>query len=148
MDERLTLVELGKRLDNRQTLVFGKPFEIVPCPHDSKLAVFMPGQIFGYERWRGNDYSTISWQFYVARTTVNAQTNAIPGVYPGADILFQSRGKDATRRAIRWVKSCTRQQGFTLEETPEYVWRQVANRRLLRGKFPTPDAILYGVPHA
>ena len=68
MDRHLTLVELGHHERSRQSLIFGSPLEVVPCPYGYQLAVFKPGQTFGYERWKANEYGTTSWQFWVLKT--------------------------------------------------------------------------------
>lgn len=142
MDRSLTLVELGRHERSRQSLTFGKPLEFIPCPMGFKLAVFKPGETFGYERWRANEFGTTSWQFMVLRSRKDGQINKVSGVYPGADILFRTRGKDATQRALNWVKSIRKKQGESFDQISELAWRRAANDRLLRREFPASAPLL------
>ena len=105
------------------------------------LAVFEPGATFGYERWRANDYGTTGWQFMVLRSCEGGRTQKVSGIFPGADILFRTRGKDATQRALNWVKSIRKKQGEDLEQISELAWRRAANDRLLRRNLPSPEQI-------
>jgi len=142
MDRSFTLAELGCHERSRQSLIFGVPAQIIPCPMEFQLAVFLPGQTFGYERWKANAHGTVSWQFLVLKTRSKGQTNRVPGIYPGADILFQARGKDAARRALGWVKSIRKKNRAALETVPEVSWRRMAGQRLLRADFPNPSSFI------
>ena len=51
------------RINHR--LRFGSPVNEVRLGWHRKLAVFQPGQIFGYERWRADQYGTQDWRFFV-----------------------------------------------------------------------------------
>ncbi len=141
MDKSLTLVELGRHERSRQSLIFGAPAELIPCPYGYRFAVFTPGQTFGYERWKANEYGTTCWQFLVLKTGSNIDLNRVSGVYPGADILFRTRGKDATQRALNWVKTIRKKRGENLDQISELVWRRAANDRLLRCEFPSTDQL-------
>ena len=136
MDSRLTLVELARLERERQSLVFGSPIEIIPCPHKRSLAAFMPEQIFGYERWRANNHGTVSWQYLVLRTGSSGRLHKVAGVHPAAEILFFARGKEATQRALKWTRSIRRKTGRSPQSLPENQWLRAANARLIRGPFP------------
>ena len=142
MDNRLTLIELSRLETERQSLVFGDPFETIPCPNGRQLAAFMPGHTIGYERWKANEYGTISWQLYILRTGKTGQVNRVPGVHPAAEILLRTRGKQATQRALNWIKDLRRKGAGNLQSIPELGWRRAANSRLLRGPFPAPENLI------
>jgi len=143
MDSRLTLVELSRLETERQSLVFGEPLETIPCPNGRSLAAFMPDHIVGYERWRANDYGTVSWQLYILRTGKSGLVSRVPGVHPAAEILLRTRGKQATQRALNWIKALRRKGAGNLQSISELGWRRAANSRLLRRPFPAPESLLH-----
>jgi len=143
MDNRLTLVELSRLETERQNLVFGEPLETIPCPNGRQLAAFMPGHTIGYERWKANEYGTVSWQLYILRTGKSGLVSRVPGVHPAAEILLRTRGKQATRRALNWIKALRRKGAGNLQSISELGWRRAANSRLLRRPFPAPESLLH-----
>jgi len=135
----LTLVELGRHAQSRQSLVFGDPEVIIPCPEGYSLAAFRPGQTLGYERWKSNEFGTTSWQFFVIRTGGSGRLNAVPGIHPAAHILFRTRGKDATQRALRWVRKLSKSGKTCPAMLSETAWRRVGNARVIREDYPAPE---------
>ena len=107
-DDRYTAVVIQyrkKRLNHR--LIFGEPALHVRRGWRRKLACFKAGQIFGYERWRGDHYGTQDWRLYVCLALGGGAVNAAPGIIPVADILFLARGATRVRRALALINSIT-----------------------------------------
>lgn len=114
-----------KRRNHR--ILFGEPIRWVRLDWQRKLAVFQPGQIFGYERWRGDKYGTQLWQIFVVRAVPSGQSaERIPGVRPGAETLLSAQGKDRAKRALKLieqVKIHTDDCALDVER-----WSMIANR--------------------
>lgn len=119
---------------NRQNnrLVFGLPDIEIRRGWHRKLAVFSAGQVFGYERWRGDKYGTQAWSLLVCETVDTGAFTQVPGVIPGANLLLHTQGKTKTKRALQCLD--TLRQGQTaLENVPKTLWQEL-HHRLLAGQ--------------
>ena len=139
MADEFTLVELSRSTHARQSLIFGAPQKIIKRPKTVNLGVFNAGQILGYERWRANDFGTISRLFYVLICGPERAVSRVPGVHPGADIVFRARGNLATLRALAWIKSFKKHPELSPEQLQERHWRRLGQLRYLRQKYPNPN---------
>ncbi len=139
MADKLTLIELSRSKYARQSLIFGAPQKIIKRPKAVNLGVFSDSQILGYERWRANDYGTISRLFYVLICGPEQAVSRVPGVHPGADIIFRARGNLATQRALAWIKSFKKHPDLSPEQLQERHWRRLGQLRYLRHKYPNPS---------
>ena len=69
----LTSVRLREaKLKARDRLVFGVPVKRFPFAPGSELVCFVPGQVFGFLRWRGDGYGTQTWRIVVCEAAVTA----------------------------------------------------------------------------
>lgn len=113
------------RLNHR--LIFGTPaFEVRRGWH-RKFAVFSPGNIFAYERWRGDKYGTQDWSLVVCETLGTGAFTQIPGVMPGAQLFLHARGKTKIRRALQCF-DVLKQGRPRLETVPVSVWRDLHHK--------------------
>ena len=124
-DLSAVLIVYRKNRTNHR-LLFGEPISEIRLGWHRKLVVFKPGQIFGYERWRADQYGTQDWRFFVLQATISGSTTSVPGVFPGAEILLATRGKTRTQRALALLDVLAIGPGALAAVTPNY-WRQVHN---------------------
>ena len=69
----LTSVRLREaKLKARDRLVVGAPVKRFPFAPGSELVCFVPGQVFGFLRWRGDGYGTQTWRIVVCEAAVTA----------------------------------------------------------------------------
>lgn len=118
------------RLNHR--LLFGAPVETIRRGWHRQLALFQPGQVFGYERWRANQYGTQSWRITVAKAARPGALTLSPGILPGAELWLTVRGKTKVKHAL----ACFDRLNLchpTFEIIPEHVWRELG-LRLLAGE--------------
>ena len=121
---RLTAVILQyrkNRLNHR--LVFGTARFIVRRGWRRRLAAFAPDATFGYERWQAGEHGTRDWRLFVCRTSSQGSLTKIPGVLPGAVLLFEARGKTKVKRAFDAI----RREGESLEDLAPHRWRALHN---------------------
>ncbi len=124
---RLTVVILQyrkNRLNHR--LVFGTARFIVRRGWRRRLAAFAPDATFGYERWQAGDHGTRDWRLFVCRTSSQGSLTKIPGVLPGAVLLFEARGKTKVKRAFVALDAI-RREGESLEDLAPHRWRALHN---------------------
>lgn len=147
----LTLVEVSRAKKARQSLIFGKPQRLIKRGKGSRLAVFETGQIIGYERWISNGYGTTSRLFFVVLCgpleTFNKPINKVPGIYPGAAILFNARGSVAVKRVLSWIITVQKRPDMTVHMLTERHWRRLNQLRKLRHKYPDPSQFWEGCRH-
>ncbi len=128
----LTIVSIAWRKQRRNhRLLFGSPREIVRLDWRRRLAVFETDQIFGYERWRANQYGTIVWQIFVIKAGgPGDRLNEVSGIQPGAEILLSAHGKAAAKRALDMFGVVS--EFMPLDEVPEQLWRDISHRMQAR----------------
>lgn len=144
-----TLVETVKirgRCNHR--LRFGQPCETIILGDNKSFVAFGAGQIFGYIRWSRNAFGTRNWQFFVIRAVGNGRVTRIPGVYPGGELLFRTRGVVATKRALSWLDEVEKTISFLLSDLPESYWRRIENDALTEHQLPKFKSEFRGESHA
>ena len=82
-------------------LRFGEPNAEYVLDRRRSLALFGPGQIFGYVRWQANAYGTQDWRIVIARTGAPAYAlTRLEGVHPGAEVLLSVTGNARVKRLL------------------------------------------------
>ncbi len=125
--KRLTAVIIAyrkNRLNNR--LIFGAPIATVRRGWRRELAIFEPGQIFAYERWRADWYGTQDWRLFVCEAAEPGATTPAPGVIPGADLLLHTKGAVRTKRALAAIEMLKKRTP-PLASIPPAHWRRLHN---------------------
>lgn len=112
------------RINHR--LLFGEPSFIVRRGWRRSLACFCPNRIFGYERWRGDQYGTQDWRLYICLTVGEGAVTSAPGILPGADLLLAARGKTRVKQAFSTFGALNHEFG-KLENVPPAHWRRIHN---------------------
>ena len=128
MSDNLTLAAIRwrKRRRNDRSL-FGAPKRRVRLDWQRSLAAFLPGSVFGYERWEANKYGTQSWLIFVLQAVhPKANFSQIPGVFPGAQVLLSVRGKDTCKAFLSHLDEI-RAKG-ELEGNDPLLWQQISHR--------------------
>lgn len=146
---KFTLVEtvqIRSRCNHR--LRFGQSFETKTLSENKTLVAFEAGQIFGYIRWSRNAYGTRNWQFFVVRSVGAGRVTRIPGISPGGDLLFRTRGVVATQRALKWLDGLEKTIPFSLSDLPESYWRLAENEVFTDGQLPDLAPNIFGASHA
>lgn len=126
-DERLTAVIIAyrkNRLNHR--LIFGAPIYTIRRGWRRELAAFEPGQVFAYERWRGDKYGTQDWRLFICAAVDGGSVTNVPGVSPGADVLLHARGRTRVKRALA-VIDLLKSAHPAFEKLPVAQWRKVHN---------------------
>jgi Protein of unknown function (DUF2840) len=126
-DERFTVVIIAyrkKRLNHR--LIFGAPVFTIRRGWRRELAAFEPGQVFAYERWRGDKYGTQDWRLFICAAVDGGSVTNVPGVKPGADVLLQARGRARVKRALAAI-DLLKSVHPAIEKLPVAQWREVHN---------------------
>lgn len=118
------IVYRKNRLNHR--LIFGEPDFTVRRGWRRKLAVFHPGQIFAYERWRANEYGTQDWRIFICRAQESGSVTKVPGILPGAETLLEAHGKTRAKRALAAIDSVSKSCS-ALHAVPSHTWRDVHN---------------------
>lgn len=133
----LTAVLLRHRKNKiNDRLLFCVPRFSVRLDWQRALAVFSPGQVFGYVRWRANTYGTQTWQLYILRALGSGPLTAIPGVHPGADILLKASGASPVKKAFKAIEQ-SRNIGLKPVDIPPAYWRH-SHLMLREGLDPHP----------
>lgn len=121
--ERLTLViESYRKNRHNHRLLFGDPARTIRRGWRRRMAVFAPGQLFGYERWSANAYGTQHWSIVVCWTCSKAPLTRLPGIVPGADVWLHARGQTRVKRVFAALDAL-REAELTPEQVPERCWR-------------------------
>ncbi|MEL7539914.1 MAG: DUF2840 domain-containing protein [Pseudomonadota bacterium] len=133
-----------KRLNTR--LIFGMPRLEIRRGWHRKLAIFYPGDMFGYKRWRGDKYGTQAWSLVICESVNASPMTRIPGVMPGAKLLLNARGKTKVKRALACLDALKEEQTAP-ENRPARLWHDL-HHRLLAGQKEAEiiDALSRGVP--
>lgn len=128
----LTTVAVSWRQKHRNhRLMFGAPERWVRLDWRRRLAVFRPGSVLGYERWRRGQFGTVDWQVFVIETgRAGEPLAAVPGVKPGARILLAAQGKDRAKRFLEELERL--QAACPVEAIPAPRW-QVLGARFTAG---------------
>jgi hypothetical protein len=85
-------------------LLFGRPVDGQSASDRDSVHHFKTGQIFGFVRWRGDEFGTQTWRVVVAQAgRPGERMTRIPGVKPGAHLLLHAFGKTRAKRALRAI---------------------------------------------
>ena len=99
---QLTLHFRGKNVNDR--LLFGRSVDQNNAIKHTSIHYFETGQIFGFVRWRGDEFGTQTWRVVVAQAgRLGEQLTRIPSVNPGAHLLLHAFGKTRAKRAMRAI---------------------------------------------
>ena len=126
-------------------LRFGIGQAVIKQRKGLKLHAFKPHQIFGLIRWQRNEYGTILWTLYICEAAQKGRVTQIPGVYPGANLLFRARGSKAMRRCLQQLDRLEKRIGGDLGILPTAYWRKLASSN--DRNIPLPELNQY-VRHA
>ena len=129
MTEFFTGVEIAFYTEHlNYWLRFGKPVRVATLERRRSLSFFQPGQVFGYVRWRANDYGTQDWRIAIVRTGAPLQVlTRLEGVRPGGDVLLSATGNRRVKRVLAQLDALEA-AGFKLAEISCAYYRQVHNR--------------------
>lgn len=96
---RAELLFLHRRADYR--LRFGAP-DITRCLDKARaLAMFKPGQVFGYLRWRADENGAEDWRFVIVKVRAPRRSVATAdGVRGSGEALLSIAGAAKVRRAL------------------------------------------------
>lgn len=109
-------------------LRFGAPETQQDLDRRRSLALFRPGQVFGYVRWRANEFGTQEWRFTIVRTSEpSLLLSRIPGVDPGGEVLLLAAGNTKVKRALLQV-DVLEADGFDPADVSPAYYRHVHNR--------------------
>lgn len=129
MSEHLTRVEIAFYPEHlNHWLRFGPPDEEHELDRRRAIALFQPGRIFGYVRWRANEYGTRDWRFCVIKSTEPSRfLSRVEGVHPGGEVLLLAVGNAKVKRALS-AADALEEAGFDPADiSPDY-YRHVHNR--------------------
>ena len=119
---RLSLIQAGVHGNDR--LLFGRPTLSVRVSENLEELRFNPSQVFGFVRWRGDQYGTQTWRVVVAQAGRSGERlTRIPGVNPGAHLLLHAFGKTKAKRALRVIDILS--EAHVLHEIAPAYWRHV-----------------------
>ena len=120
-------------------LRFGEPDRACDLDRRRSIALFGPGRLFGYVRWRANEYGTREWRLFVVRTVEPGRPmSRIEGVHPGGEILLSAAGAARVKRALAAVDA-VEAAGFDPAQISPDHYRQIHNRIAVRRPVPTYD---------
>lgn len=125
MPEQFTRVEIAFYPEHlNHWLRFGEPDQQVDLDRRRGLAFFKPGRIFGYVRWRANDYGTQDWRFIIVRTATPSRfLSRIEGVMPGGEVLLLAIGNAKVKRALLQIDALEVAGFEPVEVSPAYYCR-------------------------
>lgn len=103
MAEVLTRVQLAFYPEHLNWwLRFGEPDRRILLDRRRAVALFRPGQVFGYVRWQASEYGTQTWRFTIVRAAKpSVMLSRIDGVYPGGEVLLLAVGSAKVMRALK-----------------------------------------------
>ncbi|MEQ8178552.1 MAG: DUF2840 domain-containing protein [Nitratireductor sp.] len=129
MSEHFTRVEIAFYPEHlNHWLRFGAPDGQQDLDRRRSLALFKPGQVFGYVRWRANEYGTQEWRFTIARAAEpSLLLSRIPGVCPGGEVLLLVTGNTKVKRALLQI-DVLEADGFDPADVSPAYYRHVHNR--------------------
>lgn len=129
MSKHLTRVEIAFYPEHlNHWLRFGVLYDTQVLDRRRSLALFKPGRVFGYVRWRANEYGTRDWRFSIVRSVEPFQPlSRIPGVSPGGDVLLRVSGNARVKRALLQIDVLEAAGFDPVEVSPAY-YRHIHNR--------------------
>ena len=116
-------------------LRFSAPVRRIELDRRRSLALFAPGQVFGYVRWSANEFGTQDWRLTILEAQEpHLMLSRVPGISPGVDVLLLLIGKGRVKRGLVALGQLEA-QGYKLETiSPSYYRhvhvRLIANRKV------------------
>ena len=129
MSEPFTRVEIAFYPEHlNHWLRFGDADEQHDLDRRRSLALFKSGRVFGYVRWRANEYGTQDWRFTVVQTAEpSLMLSRIAGITPGGEVLLLATGNAKVKRALLQIDALEA-EGFELADVSPAYYRHVHNR--------------------
>ena len=129
MSESYTRVEIAFYPEYlNHWLRFGAPVEQHDLDRRRSLALFKPGQVFGYVRWQTNEYGTQVWRFTIVKAAEpSLMLSRIQGVNPGGEVLLLVTGNAKVKRALLQI-DVLETAGFEPSDVSPAYYRHVHNR--------------------
>lgn len=129
MSESFTRVQIAFYPEHlNYWLRFGSPDEQQDLDRRRSLALFKPGRVFGYVRWRANEYGTQEWRFAIVQTVKpTLLLSRIEGVHPGGEMLLLASGNTKVKRALLQIDTLEADGFDPVDVSPAY-YRHVHNR--------------------
>ena len=129
MSEPFTRVEIAFYPEHlNHWLRFGKPDEEHDLDRRRSLAFFKPERVFGYVRWRANEYGTQDWRFTIIGSGEPSKfLSRIEGVYPGGEVLLFAAGKAKVKQALMQIDTLET-EGFEPTDVSCAYYRHIHNR--------------------
>ncbi len=129
MSEPFTRVEIAFYPEHlNHWLRFGVPDRQHDLDRRRAFAVFRPGRVFGYVRWRANEYGTQDWRFTIVKTAEpSVFLSRIEGVHPGGEVLLLAGGNSKVKRALLQI-DVLEAQGFDPADVSPAYYRHIHNR--------------------
>ncbi len=129
MSEPFTRVEIAFYPEHlNHWLRFGDPDEQHDLDRRRSLALFKSGRLFGYVRWRANEYGTQDWRLTVVQTAEpSLLLSRIEGVTPGGEVLLLVTGNAKVKRTLLQIDGLEA-AGFEPADVSPAYYRHVHNR--------------------
>ena len=135
----LTLVSLGTGPSgDLARLAFGVPREVRSIGKSRQIAVFEPGDVFGFERRSGPMHGPGKWEIGVLKSAARGmQVCRIPGIQPGGILLRSAIGKYHVPRALEVMERVAQQR--RLEDVHAAFWQRLSTQ--LQAGLPVSDLL-------
>lgn len=129
MSETFTRAEIAFYPEHlNHWLRFGEPDERHDLDRRRSLALFKSGRVFGYVRWRANEYGTQEWRFTIVQTAEpSLLLSRIEGVTPSGEVLLLATGNTKVKRALLQIDALEA-AGFDPADVSPAYYRHVHNR--------------------
>ncbi|MCF3948012.1 DUF2840 domain-containing protein [Acidiphilium sp. AL] len=109
-------------------LRFGHDFAEQILDRRRRLIWFAPDAVFGFIRWRANDYGTVVSRVDILRACTPVEPySTVPGVDPGGEILLRQSGWSRVQRVLATI-GVIENAGFDPADVAPTYWRHVHNR--------------------
>jgi len=131
---RVALAFVARRLN--LYLRFGRPACVLPLDRCRRVAVFLPGAIFGRIRCAADDDGALRWQCMVMQACAPLDVmQRIPGVRPGARLLLHAEGERPVRAVLERIDAIEAHGIAACDASPAY-WRTLGQRLATRLSLP------------
>lgn len=125
----ITLVELTWRQKKIEHWIrFGRKAHDQILDRHRSVVGFVPGEVFAFVRWAGNEHGTIISRIDIVRAVDRGEPfQTLPFVRPGGDILLKISGWPTVERALRIIDAIEALGVDPADVDPDH-WRHVHNR--------------------
>lgn len=112
-------------------LRFGIPVYDLNLDRRRSLAIYKPGQIFGYIRWSANEYGTQEWLLVIVKAAeLLHRINCFPGIQPGGQMLLATSGNVKVKHILSQI-DLLENNGFDPSKVSPNFYRQLHNRTMI-----------------